>query len=39
MKQKIYIKQWLEFKPYENQTLTDSYYLKLANTLKNQNLE
>ena len=34
MKQKIYIKQWLALKPYKNQTLTDSYYLKLSNTLK-----
>ena len=34
MKQKIYIKQWLELKPYKNQTLTDSYYLKLSNDIK-----
>ena len=34
MKDKIYIKQWLELKPYENQTLTDRYYLKLSNKIK-----
>jgi len=34
MKNKIYIKQWLEFKPYNNQTDTDAYYLNLSNTIK-----
>ena len=33
-KNKIYIDNWLELKPYENQTLTDSYYLKLCNRVK-----
>lgn len=33
-KNKIYIKDWLKFKPYENQTLTDSYYLKLCNKVQ-----
>ncbi len=31
MKNKIYIKQWLELKPYNKSTVTDSYYLKLSN--------
>jgi hypothetical protein len=31
---KIYITDWLELKPYETQTLTDSYYLKLSNQVK-----
>lgn len=31
---KIYITDWLELKPYETQTLTDSYYLKLCNNVK-----
>jgi hypothetical protein len=35
MKNKIYIKQWLELKPYKNPTVTDSYYLKLSNEIKN----
>ena len=30
-KNRIYIKDWLRLKPYESQTLTDSYYLKLTN--------
>jgi hypothetical protein len=34
LKQKIYIQQWLELKPYEKQTSTDSYYLKLCNQVK-----
>lgn len=34
MKSKIYIKQWLELKPYDKQTSTDSYYLKLSNDIK-----
>ncbi|MCG6188038.1 DUF3843 family protein [Maribellus maritimus] len=33
-KDKIYIDDWLTLKPYENQTLTDSYYLKLCNKVK-----
>ncbi|MBW6537393.1 MAG: DUF3843 family protein [Mariniphaga sp.] len=35
MKNKIYIKQWLELKPYNKPTVTDSYYLKLSNEIKN----
>jgi hypothetical protein len=31
---KIYIKQWLELKPYDKQTKTDSYYLKICNAVK-----
>ncbi len=31
---KIFIDDWLTLKPYENQTLTDSYYLKIANKVK-----
>lgn len=34
MKKKIYIKQWLEQKPYSTQTSTDSYYIKLSNDIK-----
>jgi hypothetical protein len=35
MKQKrIYIQQWLDFKPYKTQTSTDAYYLKLCNEVK-----
>lgn len=34
MKDRIYINQWLELKPYDTQTLTDHYYLKLSNKLK-----
>ncbi|MCD6598123.1 MAG: DUF3843 family protein [Bacteroidales bacterium] len=34
MEKRIYIKEWLELKPYEKQTLTDSYYLKLCNAVK-----
>lgn len=33
-KRRIYIKQWLDFKPYQNQTVTDGYYLKLCNEIK-----
>lgn len=33
-KNKIYIKNWLKFKPYENQTFTDGYYLKLCNRVQ-----
>ncbi|MCD4665105.1 MAG: DUF3843 family protein [Bacteroidales bacterium] len=35
MDKRIYIKDWLEFKPYEKQTETDSYYLKICNDVKN----
>ena len=31
MKKKIYIKHWLEFKPYNTPTNTDLYYLQLSN--------
>lgn len=34
MKKKIYIKQWLELKPYEKQTVTDIYYLDICNVVK-----
>ncbi len=35
MKQKrIYIEQWLDLKPYQNQTAIDGYYLKLSNEVK-----
>ncbi len=34
MGKKIYIKDWLVLKPYEQQTVTDSYYLKLSNEVK-----
>ena len=34
MEKKIYIKEWLELKPYEKQIATDSYYLKLSNVVK-----
>lgn len=34
MKKRIYIKDWLELKPYETQTITDGYYLKLCNEVK-----
>jgi len=34
MKKRIYIKNWLELKPYNNQALTDIYYLKLCNDVK-----
>ncbi len=30
----IYIKEWLEVKPYEKQVQTDTYYLKLCNVIK-----
>ncbi len=30
---KIYIKSWLELKPYEKQTITDAYYLDLSNKI------
>jgi len=34
MKERIYIKEWLELKPYEKQTITDGYYLRLCNEIK-----
>lgn len=34
LKERIYIKQWLAFKPYNNQTVTDSYYLTICNEVK-----
>lgn len=34
MNKKIYLKDWLLFKPYNSQTPTDSYYLKLSNDVK-----
>lgn len=34
MKDRIFIKKWLDLKPYDKQTLTDDYYLKLSNKLK-----
>ena len=34
MNKRIYIKNWLLFKPYDRQTKTDSYYLKLSNDVK-----
>ena len=34
MEKRIFIKQWLELKPYKKQTVTDSYYIKLCNTVK-----
>ena len=33
-KDRIYITDWLALKPYDTQTLTDSYYLKLSNRVK-----
>ncbi|MBW6442136.1 DUF3843 family protein [Patescibacteria group bacterium] len=34
MDKRIYIKDWLELKPYEKQTVIDSYYLKVCNDVK-----
>lgn len=34
MDKRIYIKDWLELKPYEKQTITDGYYLKICNEVK-----
>ncbi|RLD83823.1 MAG: hypothetical protein DRJ10_02760 [Bacteroidetes bacterium] len=34
MKGRIYIKEWIELKPYETPTVTDGYYLKLSNEIK-----
>ncbi len=33
-KSKIYIHEWLQLKPYQTQTITDGYYLKLCNKVK-----
>jgi hypothetical protein len=32
--ERIYIHDWLVLKPYQHQTITDSYYLKLCNEVK-----
>ena len=34
LKARIYIKQWLELKPYDIQIPTDRFYLKLCNEVK-----
>lgn len=34
LKERIYIQQWLDLKPYEKQIPTDSYFLKLCNNVK-----
>jgi hypothetical protein len=34
MHKKIYLKEWLEFKPYSTQTKTDLYYLNVSNKVK-----
>ncbi len=34
MQEKIYIRQWLEMKPYKKQEPTDRYYLRLANKVR-----
>lgn len=34
MKNRIFIKDWLEIKPYQIQTSTDAYYLKLSNAVR-----
>ena len=34
MEKRIYIKEWLELKPYDKQTVTDNYYLKICNDIK-----
>ncbi|NOZ48276.1 MAG: DUF3843 family protein [Chlorobi bacterium] len=34
MERKIYLKHWLELKPYNKQTTTDSYYLILSNEIR-----
>lgn len=35
MAKQIYIKDWLNLKPYERQTITDAFYLKVCNKVKN----
>lgn len=39
MARRIYIKEWLDLKPYEKQTKTDAYYLRLSNEIKNNILK
>lgn len=34
MEKRIYLKDWLELKPYDKQTVTDGYYLKICNEVK-----
>jgi hypothetical protein len=34
MDKRIYLRNWLELKPYKKQTVTDSYYLKVCNDIK-----
>ena len=34
MEKNIYIKDWLEFKPYNLQTKTDNYYLRICNEVR-----
>ena len=34
MDKRIYIKDWLAIKPYERQTITDGYYLRICNEVK-----
>ncbi len=34
MQEKIFIRQWLAMKPYSKQVQTDSYYLRLANKVR-----
>jgi len=34
MKKNIYINDWLAFKPYNNHSATDTYYLKICNEVK-----
>ena len=34
MNSRIYIKDWLELKPYDKQTATDSFYLGVCNKVK-----
>ncbi len=35
-KNRIFLNDWLELKPYQNATITDSYYVKLTNELKSK---
>jgi len=34
MEKRIFINDWLDLKPYNKQTVTDSYYLKICNEVK-----
>lgn len=36
MRKKIYIKNWLSFKPYQTQKNTDLYYLRISNKVKDR---